>query len=650
MGLKDGLVFDASLDEGQGTVSYDKSGEGLNGTIAVGGGGIGAFWANTRYGKPIATFDGIADSVVYGKPATPVSSFSISCWVYNEVADADLHAIVAKCNGSGQAGYYMAVYQNDIRLTWNDGAGISGYTQTADNLPTNEWIHIIGTYNTVTGIGYIYFNGVKQVSSGTTTASFVDLDGYNISVGARANGTEEFLPGRSYKEKIWNRALSDHEARKLYEIESDRGQFLQDSIALDLDFVEGAGGVAYDKSQYQNNGALLPLSPTWIASGGITLDGINDNVLVDDSTSLDITNVITIAIDFKHANTDTEIIFSKNYAGAYEVGIVDDVMKCYIGGATDDSTVGIKNIGTDRHVVVWTYNDTTKKSILMIDGIVDRDDTLFSEMGTNNIGIQIGGRWTGGALSLLYTGDIYRFRIYNAELTRREAKQLTEKWMNTTINDNIVVDYKYNEGVGAVLYDNGPNSLHGTIVDSPTWQSGGGILFAINDDVIVPHNAALNITGHLTIAVAIKMDNDNLPTGAPNARLIIGKGANWTGEPYMLYYQVPTDNLTFSLWDTETRAIESIDFSANHDDELCIVVCVWDGTALTIYINGEVDAQELSSIPTAALTTNADNLGIAGNATRYMEHIYMYRSRLYDRGLTPTQVKQLTEKWLEELN
>ncbi|MEM4484168.1 MAG: LamG domain-containing protein [Candidatus Methanomethylicia archaeon] len=51
---------------------------------------------------------------------------------------------------------------------------------------------------------------------------------------------------------IYNRALSDAEIKAIYE----RGELIKDGLVLCLDFSEGGGNIAYDKSGYNNNGTI----------------------------------------------------------------------------------------------------------------------------------------------------------------------------------------------------------------------------------------------------------------------------------------------------------------------------------------------------------------------------------------------------------
>lgn len=61
--IDEGLVLHLPLTEGAGSKVYDRSQYGNHGDITFGAGGEAAFWANAYLGKPVATFDGVADKI-----------------------------------------------------------------------------------------------------------------------------------------------------------------------------------------------------------------------------------------------------------------------------------------------------------------------------------------------------------------------------------------------------------------------------------------------------------------------------------------------------------------------------------------------------------------------------------------------------------
>ncbi|MEM1829872.1 MAG: LamG domain-containing protein, partial [Thermofilaceae archaeon] len=94
-----------------------------------------------------------------------------------------------------------------------------------------------------------YLNGELKASrsdvpasSGNTVNLFI---GQTIAYAFRAAGIIASV-------LIYNRALSDAEIKAIYE----RGEPIRDGLVLYLDFSEGEGNVAYDKSGYGNHGTV----------------------------------------------------------------------------------------------------------------------------------------------------------------------------------------------------------------------------------------------------------------------------------------------------------------------------------------------------------------------------------------------------------
>ncbi len=75
---------------------------------------------------------------------------------------------------------------------------------------------------------------------------------------------------------------------------------LPDSCVLALDFDEGGGTIAYDKSGYGNDGILLPVGsePNWVDGKfdkALEFDNENDCVNISNDESLNLTNSLTVA-------------------------------------------------------------------------------------------------------------------------------------------------------------------------------------------------------------------------------------------------------------------------------------------------------------------------------------------------------------------
>jgi hypothetical protein len=217
--LLNGLVLWLRMDEGSGTIAYDYSGYGNNGTLYNGTNICSnpptsgcPTWVDGKFGRALS-FDGVDDYVIANTINVPY--LTISAWVkwFRFFEDGTGHAIVSNSNYA-QDGYML--YQstiapyNRIRAFVYTTSIVTFDSKTLFN--TNEWYHIVLTYDG--SFIKLYINGVldNQVAqSGTikaTTNPFLIGSTY-ATTGAKFNGTiDELL--------IYNRALSDDEIKQLY--------------------------------------------------------------------------------------------------------------------------------------------------------------------------------------------------------------------------------------------------------------------------------------------------------------------------------------------------------------------------------------------------------------------------------------------------
>lgn len=218
--FEDGLVGYWPFDEGSGSVSYDASAYGNNGTINIGAGGsqttVTQAWSNGGTGKAglAINFDG-TDDYTNLPSVNPTSAITVSAWIKSALSSgySGVYQIVSKYSayilGTGSAGgknmcfiIYTTTWQYNPCYTVND--------------PQN-WHHFVGTYDSSTGDRKIYVDGVLQ-GTATSTGSIANDTG-PIHIAHRegvAVGTDHFN-GSVDDVRIYNRALSADEVKRLYE-------------------------------------------------------------------------------------------------------------------------------------------------------------------------------------------------------------------------------------------------------------------------------------------------------------------------------------------------------------------------------------------------------------------------------------------------
>ena len=208
-----GLVLHLPLNEGAGSKVYDRSPYGNHGEVSFGGGGAGAFWANTYLGKPVGTFDGAADRInVLTSTSLPTGlmntgEWAVSCWAWRASDAVDASTIL------------MGIYHKPTLEFSSSALTLRGIVSASYTLivsyprPSNEeWHHIIWQQSNERNISQILLNGALVKSE-----AFTQLDSganrYQIT-GQDADAGRMFK-GYLSDYRIYDRALSEQEARSL---------------------------------------------------------------------------------------------------------------------------------------------------------------------------------------------------------------------------------------------------------------------------------------------------------------------------------------------------------------------------------------------------------------------------------------------------
>ncbi|HOI97227.1 MAG TPA: LamG domain-containing protein [Candidatus Pacearchaeota archaeon] len=280
-----GLVGNWDMDEGNGSVLNDNSGNNNHGTLTstrING----PQWTQGKNGTALQ-FDGKddyvrvadSDSLTFGDGATD-GSFSIESWINYDLINS--FNIVVKTNE------YLLTNSNCLRLYLRDassGGVIAKSPICLSNTYKGKWVHLIVTYdgNGFDGINF-YING-NQLSGGSSTGS---ADGY-VSMENTTNALSigsTTAKGKIDEVKIYNRALSAEEVRYHYN---------QGKPVAQWDFDEGEGTRAFDVSGNNNTGVLTN-GPTWVEGkrgSALSFDGADDSVSCGTDSSLNIAESMT---------------------------------------------------------------------------------------------------------------------------------------------------------------------------------------------------------------------------------------------------------------------------------------------------------------------------------------------------------------------
>jgi hypothetical protein len=201
-----GLVGYWTFDEGSGTVAYDSSGKGNNGTWS----GTSAHYAAGKVGPYSSIFDGTNNSVNCGNDGSLdlKSELSFSFWVKGPASNNYYGGLVNKRSESPQVGWSLQVgaYGPTVYVRIDTSAG-SNQTNGDLTCLDSTWHHAV--YVIDDGLKKYYLDGVLKYA-GTYNVGSGFSSPANFSIG----GT---LIGQLDDVHLYNRPLSQTEVSAIYE-------------------------------------------------------------------------------------------------------------------------------------------------------------------------------------------------------------------------------------------------------------------------------------------------------------------------------------------------------------------------------------------------------------------------------------------------
>jgi hypothetical protein len=198
-----GLVAWWKFDETNGTVAYDSSGNGNDGSL-----GNGPTWTTGKIGGALS-FDGVNDYVNLGNFGffNNREVLSVSFWAkiistpnaYNEIiTQTNLNAVSITSS--------RKVHFNSFQGSWDIGL------DSSTSIELNQWKFI--TTSRDSSSVYIFIDG--NLNSSTSSFTKSSSNGYNTLIGAKGGGN--YLHGTLDDLRIYDRALSAAEVQALYNL------------------------------------------------------------------------------------------------------------------------------------------------------------------------------------------------------------------------------------------------------------------------------------------------------------------------------------------------------------------------------------------------------------------------------------------------
>lgn len=548
-----------------------------------------------KFGNGI-DFDGVDDGVTVVDSNNTLDmqgDFSISFWSKPETSK--IAEIIAK----KEAGNFE-IYQNSLDLNIRVN-GLNSPLEVVNYFVLNEWVHTMISYDKTQGKIKLYKNGILLTVGDNNNE--VSINDYNLNIGAYQDGQYGF-DGKIDEVRIYNRALSPDEVKKLYEYAP--GPVVHWKID---EKVSGDSKAINDTSSYGNDGVTVDgannTGMNCAVSGkygsACQFDGTDDHILDTSANFFGINRQGSISVwaypEFGNDGAYHFVVDTRNSSGNFGFGIgkSDNVENNDLGfgwrnGATNNDwnyyDFNWDNEKNKWHhfAMTWDMDTTTKKCY--IDGVEVCNNTSAANFPViDSIQLTVGRT---GAGNYYFDGNIDDVRVYNYPRTQ---KQILED-MNggaPTIKTPIL-DLSFDEGVGDVAHNDACKDASqcvstGTLVSGATgtnttstamWNKGGKFGGAMEFDGVDDYVSFLPISSGSDISLSAWVNvYENVNNHAP----IIEQGGT---RPFRLikYFNrfcFGNDSVADNFYCTENI------FSSF--DAWCHILAVYDGN-YNIFVNG----------------------------------------------------------------
>jgi hypothetical protein len=382
---------------------------------------------------------------------------------------------------------------------------------------------------------------------------------------------------------------------------------------------------------------------TWIHIA-VTFDGNKSTIFVNGSLD----NSITYAPFLIQSNTSEIQIGAREGIDRWEGGLDEirlykralsptEIAALYHGQVQAPSAPqlqtpmnGATNVPTNLSLS-WTGDPSTISYRVQISSNSNFNPVLIDQSDITNASLPLSG---------LANGETYFWRVLGTN--DEGSSPWSENWSFTVSNTqdpDLVGHWKMNEGSGGILLDNSGNNYHATfgISDGIVWLPGKENLAVRFNGLngryaTVPHNAALDLTGQLSIGVWLR------PTALANRQIVSKSGPNgyelstFEGGQIEFRFNRDANGSTYRL-----RSIKSYPT----DGQTWIHVAVtFNGSRSELYINGVLDNVQTYS-PTSIISNTAPlQIGTRNvGSNKWVGD--MDDLRLYKRALSSSEIQQI---------
>ena len=598
-----GLVASYALDDGSGAVASDTSGGGHPGSV------VGGTWVPGKYGAALL-LNGIGDRVDLPPLGTFYKTgFTLEAWVKKTSAlKVDTGIVGTWSNGNGGPMIWVDHVVGHYYLTLNQGLG--NYLDSGVVPAAGSWQHLAATYDGTTAKFYV--NGTL-VASKPFTGNVGDSNSWRI--GAYGSSPSGFFDGSVDDVRIYNQALTQTQVQ--------------------TDMATPAGPVDTTPPAAPTNFAITSRTPSTITT---SWTAATDNVAV---TAYNLyrngTRVGTVsapATSFTFDSLACGSTYTLEVEAADGAGNISPRTPLTASTAACDTTPPTVSVTSPTGGSILTGSVTLQASA--------SDDTAVSEVSFWVDGSQVGSPDNAPPYTLSWDTRTTSNGTHTITALARDSSNNTGTSAPVTVTVNnaqappppgLVAAYSFDQGSGTTVSDQSGHGNTGTL-SNVTWSPGGVFGSAVSFNgttssfITVPDSNSLDLTNGMTLEAWVK------PTslGSWNTAVLKEQPGDYD---YALYANTgtnrPSANVQSSLGDADLRGTSQVPLNTwTH------LAATYDGTVLTLYVNGVQAGTMLTSGP---ITTSSGALRIGSNSI-WGEPFngLIDEVRVYNQPLTQAQI------------
>jgi hypothetical protein len=612
------------LDEGTGTMAYDSSGMGNNGTLRG-----GPKWVTGVAGQALQ-FDGVDDFVeVPDDQSLRVNNeVTVMAWINAERYEAPngeaWQGILSKSNSPRS----YSLYTEASGALHFSTSGV-GPLSTPD-VPLNEWVHVCAMV--IGGQIEFYINGEPAGTSGSGIVLPGDADTATFVIGRTNEGPNRSFLGMIDDVRVYRQGLTQEEVQQAMETHDQ-------PYAIGPDPANGAMH------------ADIWVSLTWTAGDfavshdvylGDNFDDVNDGTNQSETFRGNVTSEFFVAGFIGNAYPDGLVPGTTYYWRIDEINQdnPDSPWKGNVWSFTVPSRKAYNPVpadGTDfldpeRITLSWTKGFGT---ILNTVYFGDDYDTVANATDGRNVPLTT---YNPGALE---AGKTYFWRVdeYDGATTHTGDIWSFKTLPYVPVTDpNLVGWWKFDEGSGLHALDSSGHYNNGTLMSGPQWVVGhddDALEFdGVNDYVEVPHDASLTMDTEVTVMAWIYAERYNSAGGDWQAIL-----AKSNAPRSYSFYTYTNGTLHFSVGASGAYIGSNSTGLVPLDEWVHVCAMVVDGHH-QYYINGEdAGTGGTGTILPGAADTDTVRIGLSheggNNFLGMIDDV-----RIYNKALTQDEVVQ----------